>query len=371
MKIIITEFSSGFSHYTSVLCDYLSKITEEKIIYLSDMSNKYVLDNTRVECDYIYETYNKKYKKNSIFWLLNRILVTRKNFRIRQKYLKMHKPDVLLIQATLSKFEAKYLKKIKNRTKIVLTVHDVIVPSKSKSWDMKSLKKMYEIADRLIVHSETNKNQLINIFKIKEEKIFVVPHGIMSKYNIIKKEKCLSELNIKNSNPNLLFYGSIRESKGLDVLLDACKGLKVNLIIAGAMPFGETFDNYHKIIEKNQINAIEIIKFTSDEFKDVLFQACDFVVLPYKEFYSQSGVFMQSIRYKKPLIVTNVSSFKEYISKYEIGYVCEPNDYIDLRNIIMKAIEEKKDFSNNLQAAIDDNCWEKIAILYKDVLTLC
>ncbi|MBD9172079.1 MAG: glycosyltransferase, partial [Clostridiales bacterium] len=139
-------------------------------------------------------------------------------------------------------------------------------------------------------------------------------------------------MGIDNDKKVLLFYGGIRESKGLDILLNALKGLPVKLIIAGAMPYGEQFDKYQHIINSNKIDTLQIIQFTEDSFRDVLFQVSDFLVLPYKEFYSQSGVFMQAIQYHLPIIATDVSSFKYYVEHYDIGYICAPNNIDNLHH---------------------------------------
>ena len=86
------------------------------------------------------------------------------------------------------------------------------------------------------------------------------------------------------------FYGSIRIQKGLDLLIKALKGIDCNLVVAGAIPFGDSFDRYDKLIENNGINCIKYLEYISEEFTNELFQACELVVLPYKYFYSQSGV---------------------------------------------------------------------------------
>lgn len=373
MNVVISELSSGFSDYSYILCNYLVKNNQiDKLTYLTDKSNFYFSQiDDRVNKVMLFDEFkaDDEHKKGSIKWLWNRIITSINNCKRRNTFIKEEKPDSILVHATLAVFDSYFLKKLKGVTKIVLLVHDVIVPTKSFSWNRKSLKKMYDAADILVVHSKMNRDQLIKEFSICEDKIVVIPHGIKSTYQRVDKDKEKKELGIDNDKKVLLFYGGIRESKGLDILLNALKGLPVKLIIAGAMPYGEQFDKYQHIINSNKIDTLQFIQFTEDSFRDVLFQVSDFLVLPYKEFYSQSGVFMQAIQYHLPIIATDVSSFKYYVEHYDIGYICAPNNIDNLHHTIVKALSEEKEYESNMVHAINDNCWETTSSMYADVLS--
>ena len=280
---------------------------------------------------------------------------------MRNKFICNYPPDIILIQATLSTFECLFLKEIKKYTKVALIVHDVIVPTSSLSWSKKSLKKTYDTADLLIVHSETNKKQMMEMFDIEEEKLTVIPHGVRSSFHRLDKAGCRKQLGIEEGDRVFLFYGSLRESKGLDVLLEAMRGIDGVLIIAGAPFYGESFDRY-------KLRTVEFIEYTDDAFRDVLFQASDYMVLPYKEFYSQSGVFMQSIQFHLPIIATDVSSFREYIERYDIGYICRPDDAADLHRVLNEAWKNKRSYEDQMKKAVFDNCWEITSKIYFDVL---
>lgn len=356
------------------MCNELSKdININKLVYLTDKNNVYIKKiNSRVKVVKLFNCFaaDDRHKKGSILWLFNRGLTTLLNCIKRNKYVRKEKPDTILIQSTLVLFDSYFLKSLRKITRVVLTVHDVIAPTKSMEWSMKSLKRMYENADLLVVHSETNKKQLIEIFKIQEDKIRVIPHGVNSKFLKYDKNECRKQLNILDNKKVFLFYGGIRKSKGLDILIKALKGIDCILIISGNLPYGESFEEYRKLILKNGIRTVEYIKFTEDAFRDILFQASDYLVLPYKEFYSQSGVFMQSIQYHVPIIATDVSSFKEFINKYDIGFIAKPNDQSSLRKVILNAITIQKDYEENMNQAILENSWEVAGRLYAETLKM-
>lgn len=370
MKIVIYESSSGFAPYTTTLCKSIEKYLKitDRLLYISDKKNMYQqTDFIKIEKKFVldvFEVDNKKYKKGTIRWLYNRVNISLKNLKIGKKIIQSYNPDVLLLETVVPVFDQFLMKKIKKNIKIITLVHDVIIPSKSFAWSKKSLKSIYQNSDQLIVHSETNKRQLNELYSIPLSKIKVIHHGILPEFKVLKQEKCKAEIGVDNNNPTLLFYGSIRESKGLDILLKALNNIQCNLIIAGAMPYGETFAPYEKIIKENHLSCYKYIERTSDEFRDILFQASDIVVLPYKFFYSQSGVFSQAIQYHKPIIATDVSSFKEFIERYHIGKVCQQNSIDDLHEKIVEMISDTKKlkiYENNAINAVKDNTWEKSA----------
>lgn len=372
MKVIISEYSSGFSDYSYILCNQLANDENiDDLIYLTDENNFYLSQiNKKVKVRKLYQCFStdKRYKKGQLRWLFNRGFVALQNCVKRNYFVKKEKPDFILIHATIAVLDCHFLYTLKKKTKVILVVHDVIVPTDSISWNMNSLKKMYQNADILIVHSETNKMQLLKTFDVKSENVKVIPHGVKSTYKKLNKEECRNKLGILDSKPVFLFYGGIRKSKGLDILIKALKGVDCILVIAGKPFYGETFENYRKLIDENKIKTVEYIEFTDDDFRDTLFQASDYLVLPYKEFYSQSGVFMQAIQYHLPVIATDVGSFREFIEKYDLGFVAESNDVEGLHKVICEALMTKKEYEKNMEKAVSENSWKIAGRMYADIL---
>ena len=371
MKILLYEASSGFSYYSKMLCNALvNEYPDIEILFMTTPDN-HELDDAlqRVQILPMLKEFGNQ-RKNSIGWFVNRIATAIQNVKIRNKYIKQNKIDALWIQFTNAVIDQYFIRQAKRSAHIIYyTVHDVIPPVKSFYWSRKSLGRLYAECNELIVHTKGNKQQLIDQFSIKPEKIHVIHHGTDTRYNKLDQVLCRKQFNINQDKKVILFYGSIRKQKGLDDLIDALKDKNnVQLLVAGAMQNGESFDEYEKLIQKNKIDAKCFIQFIPDEWTDALFQACDFVCLPYKYFYSQSGVFMHAIRNRKPVIVSDVSSFREYLSEYRIGDLCKPEDPEDLGSVIEKMMctlnENKDTFLSELERAADDNSWEKSAKLH-------
>lgn len=79
---------------------------------------------------------------------------------------------------------------------------------------------IYRLSTRLLVHSERLKENIISEFGIKAEKIFQIPHGNLA-YVLDGEQGAFKNGNVSFNSPSILFFGQIRENKGLDILLEA------------------------------------------------------------------------------------------------------------------------------------------------------
>ena len=123
-----------------------------------------------------------------------------------------------------------------------------------------------------------------------------------------------------------MFFGLIRDYKGLDTLLDAWsefrrKGIK--LLIAGE--FYASRDKYIAHIERLGLKDEVILHdfFVPDSDVRYYFSAADCVVLPYKT-ATQSGVTQICYNFCTPVIVTRVGGLAEIVPDGVVGYVCDP-----------------------------------------------
>lgn len=370
MKIMIYEMSrgGGLGNYSKNLANGLSNILGVQNVYLNTVrtgkisgksyGNLKLIENLKPLSEAID-------KKKKIYWLLNRGFVTVYNAVKRHTNVIKIKPDIININQIIPIIDQFFIKFLKRRTCVIITVHDVIPPQKSYNWSLKSLGRLYQSADYLIAHSDENKRTLINLFNIDEKRIYVVEHGVEPDNSNISSYESLYRLKISKENKKiLLFFGSIRESKGLEILIEALKDLDdCILLIAGSVHHGESFDKYEELLTRYRVNAIVHNHYIEDAEIPLYFKACDIVVLPYKEFSSQSGVLMQAVTYKKAVIATDVSGFRSFIEKYDVGKVVKPNNVTDLRNAIIDLISDDRQiekYADNMEKAYNEMNWESI-----------
>lgn len=122
---------------------------------------------------------------------------------------------------------------------------------------------------------------------------------------------------------NMLFFGQIRETKGIDVLIDAFKDIveaeDFNVVIAGS--------DKSEIMKDVKLpeNVKAICRYVKDDELNYLFTKSQVVLLPYKEIY-QSGVLETVVYFQKYAIMSDVRAFREFVEKYpSFGVTYSPN----------------------------------------------
>ena len=143
----------------------------------------------------------------------------------------------------------------------------------------------------------------------------------------LDKREARKKLNLNAKEKTVLFFGLIREYKGLDLLLEAMgdkriKDMQVKLLVAGE--FYEDKKMYTDIIEKNNLQDKVVLydAFIPNEEVKTYFSATDLLALPYRS-ATQSGVTQVAFHFEKPVIVTNVGGLSEIIPHNKCGYVVE------------------------------------------------
>ncbi|MEW6571715.1 MAG: glycosyltransferase, partial [Nitrospirota bacterium] len=253
-------------------------------------------------------------------------------------------------------------------TKVILTVHEIL-PHKlflGGDIDKKMKKTMYDIADKLLVHTASLKKEIIESFYQPSDKIQIIPHGY---FNLPPSSVARTNLQVKYHVPEgkkiLLFFGSIRENKGLDILLDTMKDLKDEyfLLITGqrAGLSEKPIEYYRDMIRKNNLsNSVSWVeKYITNEEAAEVFKVADALVLPYKRsFHAQSGVLNLAINFERPCVVSDVGGIGEVVKEFNLGIVVKPEDIPDLQNGITALFAEKREFDFNRYK--EENSWEKV-----------
>lgn len=155
------------------------------------------------------------------------------------------------------------------------------------------------------------------------------PHPIYDHYGKRKgREEALRELGLDAGNKYLLFFGFIRDYKGLDLLLRAMKPVtdklpEVRLIVAGEFYSKET--PYLELIKTLKLEDKVILRtaFIPKTWVSYYFSAADLVVQPYKS-ATQSGVTQIAYHFEKPMVVTDVGGLGELVPDGKAGFVTNP-----------------------------------------------
>ena len=233
-------------------------------------------------------------------------------------------PDVLIVRYWMSYFAPSLgfiTRHMKKQCKVV-SILDNVIPHEPRFFDTPLTKYFLEGSHGSVTLCEAVSRDLLNIKP--QAKLTVIQHPLYSHFGEkIERQAAEDILGLEHGKRNLLFFGLIREYKGLDILLRAFELLPGNdyqLIIAGE-PYG-SFDKYQKIIDalpsKDRIRTS--LKYIKDSEVKKYFSVADVAVLPYRS-ATQSGISSVAYHFEVPMIVTEVGGLKETIGDRGTGLV--------------------------------------------------
>lgn len=153
----------------------------------------------------------------------------------------------------------------------------------------------------------------------------VLPHPIYTHFGTkLPRAEAERLLGLPAGRRTLLFFGLIREYKGLDILLQAFDLLdsRYQLVIAGE-PYG-SFDKYRQLIDAGRDpGSVHVFPdYIRDDQVKNYFSAADLTVLPYRS-ATQSGISSVSNHFEVPMVVTDVGGLRETVGDRDTGIVCE------------------------------------------------
>jgi len=214
-----------------------------------------------------------------------------------------------------------------NKKSCVITIIDNLVPHEKRLFDKPLAKYFARSVDGFIAMSREVLNQ-IDSFNSQSPKLFS-PHPVYDNFGEkIPMAEARNQLGLDQKGRYMLFFGFIRDYKGLSLLLEAMtlpevEQHDIRLIVAGE--FYTDPKHYLEFIEKQQLGERVILhtKFIPDSRVSLYFSAVDLVVQPYKH-ATQSGVTQIAYHFEVPMVVTNVGGLAEFIPDGKVGYVVEP-----------------------------------------------
>ena len=204
-----------------------------------------------------------------------------------------------------------------------------------------------KLSDFIVVHNNLSFSELMKTVDIKNKnKIKVIKHGghldyVDASMNRVKARKLLG---FDEKDKYILFFGQIKDVKGLDILLESMVSVpqSVKLVIAGK-PRNSDFSFYDNLISKYKLSdrVEKMIRFIEDDERERLFFAADVLILPYRSIY-QSGVLLMAMSYGLPTIVSDLPANKEIINDGENGLLFRSEDSDNLALKINLFFEKKE-----------------------------
>jgi glycosyltransferase involved in cell wall biosynthesis len=228
------------------------------------------------------------------------------------------RPDVVHVQwLGIPRWDVRWLRRLTGSFRTVLTAHDVL-PRQERN--VRAWGEALAAVDRVVVQSERAIEQLA-AFGVPRDRLVRVPHPVFPGPEAGPP-----------SGSTLLFFGLLREYKGLDVLIRALPMIvervpEVRLVVAGDV--AEPAAGAHAralVAELGLGDRVEWrLHFLGPQEIAPLMERSTLVVLPYRKIDS-SGVLATALGHGRPAVVTDVGGLPDAIRDYGAGLVVPPDD---------------------------------------------
>jgi glycosyltransferase involved in cell wall biosynthesis len=249
--------------------------------------------------------------------------------------LAQHVPDMLRLRRRARGFDVVHFqwlavqhldRRLAPRSRpLVLTAHDVL-PREPRPGQLEAQQRLYERVDAIVVHSRHGQRRLVENVGVDPDKVEVIPHGAFRHLvDVAPAPLPLPEPGV----PVVLFFGLLRPYKGLDVLLEAWRGIEgAELWVVGNARMDTSA---LKAAAPPGVRFLE--RFVSDAEAAALFRRADLAVLPYREI-DQSGVLFTALAFGTPLVLSAVGGFSEVDAALHVP----PGDAPALRDALREVL---------------------------------
>ena len=253
----------------------------------------------------------------------------------------------------------------------VVSILDNVIPHEPHFWDKWLIRYFIRSVDHFIAMSESVREDCRKFLPAqRHDAVSFNPHPLYDNFGeAVPKDEARKFLNLPQDKTILLFFGFIRDYKGLDLLMRAyAKTITnhqspiTNLLLVVA---GEFYNNGAQYSElEKELHLEGTIEWRTDFIPDdkvrYYFSAADLIVQPYKT-ATQSGVTQIAYHFERPMLVTNVGGLAEIVPNGKVGYVCAVDEN-DIANALssfaqMDPKQRDKQFTANIQTQKQKYAW--------------
>lgn len=364
----VFPYKGGIAHYTSLLCRALREEHQVEMISYSMQYPRLLFK--KEQKDYSNRSFEIEDAK---YWIntanpLNWIKVAGQ--------IKALKPDAVLIEWWHPYFAPCYFilaRLLRKYTKAFLC-HNVF-PHERFPLDRFLTKLTLRQGDKFIVQSNMDRTDLLSI--IPNAPCIVTPHPTYNAFKMsnLSRMEAREKLGMSETQPMLLFFGFVREYKGLKYLLKAMPDIlrrfpEGKLWVVG--DFDKDKSEYLQLIEQKQLkeNVVIVDGYIPDHEVEKYFAATDLVVLPYTS-ATQSGIAQIAFGFEKPVIATNVGGLPDVIEDGRTGYIVEKENEKALADAVIRFFMEDNStkFVKNIKDKEAIFSWKTLAKKIEKLVT--
>ena len=255
---------------------------------------------------------------------------------------------------------------------VVIVVENVI--SHEGRWiDVFLTKIALQTADRFLVLSKVVEEGMRKLYpQIKVFRSSLPIYDCYQSNEQLTQQQAQQQLGLAGKNV-ILFFGYIRQYKGLMNLIEALPLIRNQVSNAHLLIVGEFYDNpqpYLNTIKRLDLGAnITIInEYVANEAVHVYFTAANLAVLPYNE-ATQSGILSIAYGFAKPVVITDVGGLAELVDDGKTGFIVPPHDIPKLADSVIRYFKENReqDFSHNIEVKRKENSFNTLRSVFDEI----
>jgi glycosyltransferase involved in cell wall biosynthesis len=253
----------------------------------------------------------------------------------------------------------------RSRIPLVFVVHNVL-PHEARAGDVWLARRALRAGDSFVVHSQDERARLLTLLPRRRVELVSMPLFTGLAGQTLSRNAARVQLGLPHDAPTLLFFGLVREYKGVHYLLDAMPKIRAELADVRLLIVGEFWQDKQAYLDQiEQLglgpNVVIVDRYISNEEVPAYFSAANVVVLPYTD-VTQSAVVPLAFAFGVPVITTRVGGLADVVRDGETGFLVEPGDVDGLSRAIVRFFRE--DLAASVRANIEHSRaqfgWERL-----------
>jgi glycosyltransferase involved in cell wall biosynthesis len=249
----------------------------------------------------------------------------------------------------------------------LLTMHNVLRRDGGEG----RARRIGELMDAVVVHTRAGARELESL-GVDAGRVRVIPHGAFDHLTRQAEEVPLPADLAAVERRVVLYFGTIRPYKGVDVLIDAFEEIDGAELWVVGKPLGMSIE---ALRERAGARVRFVTRYVTEPEAPAFFRRADLLVLPHRR-VDQSGVLFAGLAFGKPMVLSAVGGFAEAVEEHGVGRLVPPGDPEALAAVISELLDDGEARAElgrrAADAAAGPYSWDRIAErtleLYEELL---
>ncbi len=359
----VFPYKGGISYYTGMLAKELAKRHNVSVFSFSLQYPRFLYPGEKqTNHEDISQRINgTNYCLNSInpwSWVKTGLALAKK------------KPDLVIIPWWNPFFSPAFsvislLVKRLSRARVMFIIHNVL-PHERMPCERLITAFTLKRGDFHLIQSAQSEAPLLELLPHPVYRKALLPAHHVATDNVISREEARHRISVPSAAKVLLFFGFVRDYKGLLYLLEALPAIRAALPEARLLIAGEFHDDKAAYVQKIKESGVADMVDLHDGYIPgskmyQYFRAADLAVLPYAS-ATQSGIVQIAFGFGTPVVVTSVGGLPEVVADGRTGFVVPPKDAKALADAVIRFFKEDKrdQFSKAIETDRERFSWQRM-----------